>query len=1294
MNDAVRAALRALTLQSRAILTQETEALLQGVYGVGPDGALEPRTNLPAVRELPEAAETRARIERYLHDAIAAGRTGEQAVKHLARETAFTHLNRLVAVKLLEARKLIRGAIDRHHASNGYLIYLGGNDKDYKRHEQGAGTSNALSEGPRDESYRHFLLWQSAELAREVRVLFDPETLSSRLFPQPVALKALIDLLNDETVREAWQVGNEETIGWVYQFFNEEEKAAAFERVQKDKQKFRPEDIPAATQLFTPRWIVRFLVENALGREWLDLHPDSRLRSKLDYLVPRAETEIIENLANVRLARDITLLDPACGTMHFGLVAFDLFAEMYREEISRAGESGWPALPSVEREEDIAAAIIANNLFGVDIDLRAVQLSALALYVKAKSLNPRSQLTQSNLACADVTLPDIERLNAFLAEAHFTRPVYERVMRALWLRLKDAGQLGSLLRIEQDIRELIERERLTQSGDSPLFNISKFADAIHSDNNFWETLDSQIVLAMGKFARQHATGAQDEGYFVGEAVKGFRLLDVLMRRYRIVVANPPYLSNRNMNVDLSDFLKASYPEGKGDLYAAFAIRCSELTEDGGRVGMLTQQSFMFISSYEPIRKRLRSMHIVEQLLHLGPRAFDEIPGQKVNVVAFVLRREVESTRREAAVGTYFRLAKASDAQSKQNFFERALIKMRSISDEPAGVFEYRQQDFDAIPGSPWVYWITNGLRNLFLALPRLGAIALPRQGLATTDNARFLRFWWEIGKTHVVRDSADPVDSIRSHFRWFPYMKGGGFKRWSGNEEYCVDWYHDGMQIKEAICEAYPYLKGKWGWVAKNTDHYFRRGVTWTDLTHGKFSARLSPGGFVFDVSGSSAFPRDERLRLLLGVMNSQFAQYALKLINPTMHVQVGDLARLPIPDVSSPTLDGLVDRAVDLARQESFESETTYDFAAPPDWYTGISGTKQRRGDLAKIERDIGNEVYRVYNISAVDRVAIEQELTSDEQIAIEDIDDGPTSVDEIASLEPELSRDTLASAWVSYTVGVALGRFRPTTNASQAGVVEPGAGRFPPETASALAALADSDGIVVIDPRHPDDLTAKVRRALELIVGDAEAEVLIATATGAKPLADWLAKEFFKRHLQQYRKRPVYWLLQSPRRHYSLLLFHERLTRDSLPLIAGAGYARGRLNALDVQITALAGLAKVGAAGRERRQAEKVIDDLRDARADVQEFIQRLEAVVGAKNARGETVGWQPELDDGVLINVAPLRELMPAWTIEPKKAWEALAKGEYDWSRTAMRYWPDRVLAKCKTNKSYVIAHGLER
>ncbi len=475
-------------------------------------------------------------------------------------------------------------------------------------------------------------------------------------------------------ISPAWKA--EETIGWVYQFFNEEEKAVVFDRLFKKKEKILSQEIPAATQLFTMRWIVRFLVENTLGRLWVQMHPDSKLVDELGYMVPLSGDVPAEPL---RQAKEITLLDPACGTMHFGLVAFDLFAEMYREELAHAGQPGWPARASVAAAEEIPAAIIQNNLFGIDIDLRAVQLAALTLYFKAKRMNKAARLSDHNLACADVLPLDGARLGGFIREMKF-RPIYERLIRKLWGRLEEISQLGSLLRLETEISALIEGEKARFEREGRQLDLFGQAQAEFEGEaaraEYWEIMAAQILQALDHFARSAADQGRDERFFTQEAAKGLRVLDLMMRRYDCVVANPPYMSRRSMNDTLADLLSEYYPNAKGDLYAAFIARCAEMAHETGRIGMITQQSFMFISSYEELRKGLLEEFAIEVMAHTGPRAFAEISGEKVNTTAFVLRREPDALRRANNTGTYFRLVHEPDAEAKRVAFEKALAELK------------------------------------------------------------------------------------------------------------------------------------------------------------------------------------------------------------------------------------------------------------------------------------------------------------------------------------------------------------------------------------------------------------------------------------------------------------------------------------------------------------------------------------------------------------------------------------------------------------------------------------------
>lgn len=684
LSDLQRKLIHDLALEARALLTREAREQLEGVYGCYADGRLDPAEKLPQVQASAETAAVHAQLARYLAHEHHAGLTGAEAVEKLVKETAFTHLNRCVAFKMLEARKLIRGTLDKGLESNAFKHYLAdaAHAADLALYEQGKA----------DAAYRHFLLWQAGQIAREVKVLFDPNTLPSRLFPRPRALADLLTLLNAPELAEAWLA--DETVGWVYQYFNEPELQAAFEKVRLSGEKFEAKDIPSATQLFTPDWIVRTLVQNTLGRLWLDLHPDTRLVNTdlLDYLVPtelhsacciKSNTQdALCNSPSPRLVRSITLLDPACGGMHFGLVAFDLFAAMYQEELERAGEPGWPAVPSVSNMEEIPAAILKHNLFGIDIDLRAVQLSAFALYLKARTWlvdhapATKYAICNSNLACADVQRFDPAALGAFVREARFTRPVYERLMRALWEKLQDVSQLGSLLRLEQALQELIEEER-ARYARTPLFaGLPGAFEQEAAEEEFWSVISAQILQGLDEFARAQAAAGVDQTFFTGEAVKGLRLADVMLRRYDVVVTNPPYLSRRKMNKTLADLIGAAYPEGKNDFYAAFIQRCLELAEDDGRVGMLTMHSFMFIGSYEALRQAIREQAAIETLLHCGPGLFEVGNPGTLQTAAFVLRKEADAERRAAHTGTYFRLVHAPNGDAKRAAFEEALAALK------------------------------------------------------------------------------------------------------------------------------------------------------------------------------------------------------------------------------------------------------------------------------------------------------------------------------------------------------------------------------------------------------------------------------------------------------------------------------------------------------------------------------------------------------------------------------------------------------------------------------------------
>jgi hypothetical protein len=1249
--------LRTFVLAARKNLIREAEEQLIQIYGLKSTGDFLSSDQVPALNRgetSKDALETYRRLKQLLKDEQEAGISPVDAIKKLAKEVAFTHLNRMVALKLLEGRKLIRGAINNWHNSNAFLFYLAEHEQEQKLFEQGSQPLDDRGEGPSDRAYRHFLLWQFSKLAEEIRVLFDPDNMPSRLFPRPFVLRALVDALNAPDLTDYWAPGNEETIGWVYQAFNSEELEAAFTAARQSGTKFAKDDIASVTQLFTPRIAVRFLVENSLGRMWVDMHPDTRLTEELSYLVPLRTGSPTPTMKPVR---EITLLDPATGTMHFGLVAFDWLAKMYREELENAGKPGWPSNPSVKSEEEIAAAIIANNLYGIDIDLRAVQLSALALYLRAKQLNKHAKLIESKLASADIAIFRGQHLSNIANEMALPEGVTHQLLSKFCESVDEAAQMGSLVRLEKHFQN-IEAERLRTA------------------------IDSYVV--------KKAAEGEDESYFGNETSKGLRLLDLLTHKYDVVFTNPPYVSARKINAEMSSFMRANYPDGKGDLYAGFIQRCLELAKPGGYVAMLTMHSFMFIGSYEKLRATVALNSAIRSMAHFGPGLFAVGNPGTLQTTAFVVQRESSALRQADEVGVYFRLLKESDAQRKQVAFETA-IECIKRGETDSHAYEYRQGDFAAIPGSPWVYWITPSLRQLFVNMPKLKDLSQPRVGLQTGLNVRFLRFWWESGLPRLERHCSSSSEAASTQKSWFPYMKGGKFRRWYGNQEYCVNWRRDGAEIRCAGEE-----RGRVSSRAQNTEFYFRRGVTWSDLTPGKFSARLSPGGFIFDVKGSSAFPDD--IPLGLGLLNSSFANYALNLINPTVSYQVGDLSRLPVPIVTSKRLQTMVEQAVELSKLDSEERETSYDFSCPPAWPHGSDMVDERHTKLEVIEKESDEEVYGLYGISDIDRKVIEDELSSPTEIEETETEEEQGD-DEISEAAESLTQNILARQWVSYAVGIALGRFSPGVDGAL------GRGSFSEMTAERLHELSHQGGMMILEKGHPDDLPQRVWDILRAIQGDEECESIVRLATGTngevrESLEGYLLGAFFKNHVKQYRKRPVYWLLQSPNRTFSVYLFHERATANTLSTLQGNRYVGGHINRLETELADLLGRA-AKAEGRDRTVLTKQAREIAETIEDLKAFDTRLTAanqfLITGADGLPKTIRWEPELDDGVLLNAAPLHELAPAWKkadskLDLKKAWQELEAGKYDWAKTAMRYWPARVLKACKNDKSLAIAHGL--
>ncbi|MGD2091807.1 MAG: BREX-1 system adenine-specific DNA-methyltransferase PglX [Candidatus Aminicenantes bacterium] len=1353
MNETTLANLRDFSQNAKKLLQKEANEIMEGIYGFLPDSTLAPAEQYPALKEIPAAKETRQMLEQYIENEKIAGLTAQETRKKLLKEVAFTWLNRLIAFMMMETCGLISQTISRGTKSNGFLKWLiePGNEDNYQLYEKGDLPRNQMGEGPRQQAYRNYILHLCEHLAIEANILFDTGVFAARFFPRPRVLNQLIEKMNDESLREAWQPENDETIGWVYQYFIQDEKDAVFHKIYKQKKKMQTRDLPAATQIFTPKWIVRYLVENTLGRLWLRMHPDSKLQEKMDYYVPNDQDSHAIELKSVK---DITLLDPACGTMHFGMTAFDLFYKMYLEEIANKGKPGWPESSPVNDNTEIPQCIVEYNIYGIDIDLRSIQLSALSLYIKAKSKEKKAKLSRYRLTCTDIPILTDEVIKDFVDRLDTGHRVTKKLLMEILPLLNKAYYLGSLLKIEEAIESFIENEKVkfdSRPAQRVLFEEFKTGeqkqlDLYYESSIVWEDVKKELVTTLEGFSagHPHTSGA----FLAGESVKGLGLIDALIRKHDVVVSNPPYSGSRNWTKVIGDDLKAYYGKKSGDLYSCFIDRCIDLTQEEGFTGMLTVHTFMFTSSFEIIRKKILQETAIETLCHLGTRSFGDLSNP--NAQGFVMYSLKKSTGNDndENTGVYFRLVKELNLSEKHKYFFYGLADLKSRNKDERNIFfKMLQHKFKVIRSWPFVFWISDNIRTLF-EKKLLIHYATPRQGLITGDNFRFIRFWWESGISRIYFNATNHLDTLKVNFKWYPYMKGGELKRWYGNQDYIVNWGNNGKEIKNF------FKNNKLASRPQNIKYYFHEGVTFSSLTISNLSVRYLPKGFIFDAKGSSIFTESIDIYYLLGILNSKFISYLSKVINPTIDFNVGDIAIIPFAEIDEKNniyskIDADVGKCIFLRQKIEKYTEIVFEFSLPPDWHSGIFNILSYEKQLLMIESVISESIYKNYGIDQSDIEQIESEfgklpcdmpnkkkLSSEESkklkklylqkhvpaevlTAGEDLTDeeGETTSDSespkkkrgqkrfltfeeicLASelhpetvynfivdnnLEREEERAELAFQWISYAVGIIMGRFKPGVENAL------GRGQFSKELNSKLNELVDEDAIMVIDEGHNDDLPAKVMQALEIMLGADEAAQVVKKATGKEGssielLRPFLGNPFFKRHIKQYRNRPVYWLLQSPNRKYSVWIFHERLNKDTLFRIR-TEYVEPKKNHLDAQAKELKNKIQESS-GREKKELEIKLENIFEVRADIQEFSRILNFII-------EKRGYIPHPDDGVLLNMAPLWEIVPSWQKEPKKAWEALENGEYDWAYQAMDHWPDRVKEKCKIDKSLAIAHGLE-
>ena len=1022
----------------------------------------------------------------------------DKGYKQVMEEVAYTWFNRFSALRFMEVNGYlpshVRVFTDEENNFKPQIITeaihldLDGLDMEKVYELKDAEKS--------EELYKYLLIVQCNALNKILPGMFQKIAdytellLPDNLLREGSVIQQMIELIPEDDWKDAVQI-----IGWLYQYYNSEKKDDVFAALKKNV-KITKENIPAATQLFTPDWIVRYMVENSLGRLWLEGHPDVKEQllpteeeqsvyaagnrdpedTKWHYYLEEAEQEpeVQAQLAEIRkeyaaLTPDqLKVIDPCSGSGHILAYMFDVLMKIYESY-------GYTTREAV-------ASIVENNLYGLDIDDRAAQLAYFAVMMKARQYDRRffSRGIQPHVyAIVESNHVDKFAVDYFCnGDAKLTA-----AMDTIIKELHDAKEYGSILTVTpQDWSALYER----------------FAE-ITEDINMSREAALRGLLPLVQVA------------------------EALALKYDTVVTNPPYMSSSGMGSKLTDYAKKNYPNSKSDLYAMFIQVCIHFGKRHAFEALITQHSWMFLGSYEKLRDDIYKKTIVN-MAHLGARAFEEIAGEVVQTTAFVL---YNSEILDYA-GKYVRLV----AETSQNDKEKKYLSKENL-------YSKRQKDYASLPSAPVGYWVGDAVFRAFKEYPHISDIGEAKAGMTTGDNDRFLRLWHEVKNSKIGMGCHNSDEAKKSEKKWFPYNKGGGFRKWYGLNDYVVLWENDGYAIKNATKQGRKIAS------VRSERLYFRKSITWATLTTGMISCRNSEYGHLFDDKGSSCFMPDREYNYVLAFINSVVGDYFLHVLNPTMSFQSGNIGALPIisEKVADSSINNLSLENVNLCKADWDSFETSWDFQRHPllrkvptiaeafdQWQTECNN---RFNQLKANEEEL-NRIF-------IDIYGLQDELTPE----VEDKD--------VTVRKADLGRDILS--FISYAVGCMFGRYSLDVD----GLAYAG-GEWDNSKYASFA--ADKDNIIPIcdDEYFEDDIVGLFVKFVKTVYGaDTLDENLkfIADALGGKGqpkdvIRNYFLSNFYSDHCKIYQKRPIYWLFDSGKKNgFKALIYMHRYQPDTIARI-----------------------------------------------------------------------------------------------------------------------------------------------
>lgn len=1106
-----------------------------------------------------------------------------EGFNQLVEEVAYTWFNRFTALRYMEIHGYLEhGFRVLSHPNNGIIpeileqaarVELKGINRDEVIEMKLAGTKDA-------ELYRKLLIAQCNALSDAMPFLFERINDETELLLPDNLLhsNSVIRKMVTEIDEADWQ--EVEIIGWLYQFYISEKKEQVIGKVVKS------EDIPAATQLFTPNWIVKYMVQNSLGRMWLATYPDSTLRSKMEYYIEPAEQteEVKAQLAAITPsslnAEELTILDPACGSGHILVEAYEVLKEIYLER-------GY-------RLRDVPRVILEKNLYGLDIDDRAAQLACFALLMKARADDRR---------ILDGNIPNLNVLAIQESKGIDAKEIAAALLPEKKTRVVGNSMLFAEMETQQVI-EVVEPGKVSHSEVIELLKIFEHGKTFGS----LIRINEKLVASIERISSLVDEIIENRDLFSLNAAKTLkpfvRQAQLLARKYDCVVANPPYMGHQYINTNLKKYLKTYFGGYEKDIFASFVSRSFSFMCSTTYIAFLTPYVWMFKTTYEPLREKILNTSSITCLVQLEYNAFEPAC---VPVCTFTLR----TGKLSAYKGDFIKL---SEFRGHQTQSPKTLEAINDVNCRWR--FRASSDEFVKIPGKPIAYWISNKVRDIFESFPRIGNRA--KKGLTTGDTNKFLRLWFEIDTNKI---------SFFKGSKWYPLAKGGIFRKWYGNHEYLVNWENDGYEIKHFVDE-----EGKLRSRPQNIGFYFKEGVTWNDISNSHFNARYVPENFIFSDSGPMIYGGD--IDLELSMLNSKVNSLILSFLCPTMHFEVGSIALIPlITDLAANNYRFTSQKAVSIARQDWDAFETSWDFQQFPMLNSIKAPTVEQ--SFLNWQEHCSTQIKRMQELETennrlfIDAYGLQDEMSPEvpqEQITLAR-----------ANREQDIER------LISYAVGCMMGRY----SLDVPGLVYAQSNNEGFDASKYKTFAADEDAIIpVMDTDwFPDDATNRFIEFIRVAWSDSTLEENLKYVaeslspkqgeTSRETIRRYFSNQFYKDHIQTYKKRPIYWLFSSGKQKaFECLVYLHRYNESTLSrmrneyVIPLQSKLAGRIGYIDKE-------RESATSSASRNKLQKELDVLKKKQTELSTFDDLLRNYTDKKIIL--------DLDDGVRVNYGKFGALL---------------------------------------------------